>query len=142
MRVNVGRARISPGAAPLKTDEATVAAILRQHFRAGVSASRAGSSNLPDAFAVPVITSASRISFAVEGDTRPLDVSGFGVAATYPGAPPHRCRISPLAGESGFVHVSWLPLHCVPLSDISWLHPPMYYCVPLSYSTTGCLLEV
>jgi hypothetical protein len=57
-------------------------------------------------FAVPVVTAVSRSSFAVEGDTEPLLVSGFGVAATGPGAPPPRCRITPLAGESGFVHVS------------------------------------
>ena len=73
---------------------------------ASLRAPNIASDRRPDTFAVPVVTAASSISFAVEGDTQPLEVSGFGVAATSAGAPLPRCRISPLAGESGFVHVS------------------------------------
>ena len=61
-------------------------------------------------FAVPIVTSVSRRSFAVEGpwaltSAEPLLVTGYGLAAGYAGSRPS-CRISPLGGEAAFVHVS------------------------------------
>ena len=63
------------------------------------------------AFAVPIVTAVSQRSFPVEGpwsssNRAELLVSGYGLAATYAGAPPPACRITPAAGESAFVHVS------------------------------------
>jgi hypothetical protein len=63
-------------------------------------------------FAVPIVTGVSHRSFAVEGPSAQLQhgsgllVEGFGLSATYAGAPPPACRISPRGGESAFVHVS------------------------------------
>ena len=44
--------------------------------------SSSGTGSISATYAVPVVTAASRVSFAVEGDTQPLLVSGHGVAAT------------------------------------------------------------
>jgi hypothetical protein len=60
----------------------------------------------PAEYAVPIITKISQVSFAVEGGSNSFLVEGYGVAATYAGAPPNACRLQPRPGESAWTHVS------------------------------------
>ena len=118
----------------------------------------------PVAFAVPIITSVSRADFAVEGggnsstamltgsttepavSPAPLFVTGYGLAATYPGTRnTPACRIMPRAGESAFVHVSGFledPRTTI-LLNATVVHQSATPCVPPCYvapSNRSCCL--
>lgn len=60
----------------------------------------------PAEYAIPIITGVSQTSFAAEGGSSSFLVEGYGVAATYAGAPPNTCRLQPRPGESAWTHVS------------------------------------
>ena len=94
--------QMAVAAAVLMVLRASVAARVQTDNDADVIKIDAASST----FAVPVITKVSQTSFAVEGGSGEIVVEGFGLAATYEGAPSHACRLKPPPGETAWRHVS------------------------------------